>query len=146
MLCRKGHTCTSVRPCRLQTYKLRAPIAGEVWNHRLKPSTKTACGAWVFHDDFKKTYFLKQDERPRVLTDTEYRNVQLTFQVLFLRDVSLDEDYSVFPIFFGKRQSSIFAILAVQITQWHTLENYNVGIVSYISWLIVFCEADWLNI
>jgi len=63
-----------------------------------------------------KTYFLKWAERPGVLTGTEYRNVQLTFQVLFLCDVSLDEDYSVFPIFFGKRQSSSFAILAVNVT------------------------------
>jgi hypothetical protein len=63
-----------------------------------------------------KTYFLKWVEREGVLICTEYGNVQLTFQVLFLRDVSLDKDYSVFPIFFGKRQSSIFAILAVNIT------------------------------
>jgi hypothetical protein len=63
-----------------------------------------------------KPYFLKWASRLRVLTDEVHPNIQLTFQVLFLRDVSLDEDYSVFSIFFGKRQSSIFAILAVNIT------------------------------
>ena len=58
MLYRKGYNCTSVRLCRLQAYKLRAQIAGEVWNHRLQPSTKQTCGAWGIQNDFK-TIFLK---------------------------------------------------------------------------------------
>jgi hypothetical protein len=104
-----------------------------------KSETTDRSQAQSKHEEFESfttilnPFFLKWAERPRVLTDTEYRNVQLTFQVLLLRDVGLDEDYSVFPIFFGKRQSSIFAILAVQITHCHTLENYNVGIVYYVS-------------